>query len=334
MKNITINDVSLRDGNHSVNHSISLESIARYCSFADKANIPFIEVGHGCGLSASSILIGQCKYSDREILSVARQNIKNNKLSIHIIPGFATIKKDISVAIDEGVDVFRVATHCTEATLSATHLKFLRKENKTAHGVLMLSALTSKETLLEQSKLMVDYGAEAIILMDSTGSFLPSDVRERIELLVENLGVEVGFHAHNNLSLSIANSLEAVNSGAKIIDACICGFGAGAGNTPLEILIPVFEKSNYLTGIDFNLVIDEAKRALEYLVPEIPTSNSINILTGLHKIVGAFEKPIENASKNFNVNYIKLIEEVGNRKLIAGQEDLIIEIAKKMKENL
>lgn len=334
MKNIKINDVSLRDGNHSVNHTISLESIARYCSFADKANIPFIEVGHGCGLSASSILIGECKYSDREILSVARENIKSNKLSIHIIPGFATIKKDIAIAIDEGVDVFRVATHCTEATLSATHIKFLKKENKTAHGVLMLSALTSKEMLLEQSKLMVDYGAEAIILMDSTGSFLPSDVRERIELLVENLGVDVGFHAHNNLSLSIANSLEAVNSGAKIIDACICGFGAGAGNTPLEILIPVLEKSNYITDIDSNLVIDEAKNALDYLVPEIPTSNSINILTGLHKIVGAFEKPIQNASKKFDVNYIKLIEEVGNRKLIAGQEDLIIEIAKKMKENL
>lgn len=334
MKNITINDVSLRDGNHSVNHSITLESIARYCSFADSANIPYIEVGHGCGLSASSILIGQCKYSDKEILSVARKNIKNNKLSVHIIPGFATIKKDISVAIDEGVDVFRIATHCTEATISATHLKYLSKENKTAHGVLMLSALTTKEMLLEQSKLMVDYGAQAIILMDSTGSFLPSDVQERIELLVQNLNVDVGFHAHNNLSLSIANSLQAVKSGAKIIDACICGFGAGAGNTPLEILIPVLEKSGYSTGIDFNLLIDEARNALSYLVPEIPTSNSINVLTGLHKIVGAFEKPIEKASKNFDVNYIKLIEEVGNRKLIAGQEDLIIEIAKKMKENL
>jgi 4-hydroxy 2-oxovalerate aldolase len=332
MKNITINDVSLRDGNHSVNHSITLESIARYCTFADNANIPSIEVGHGCGLSASSILIGECKYSDKEMLRVARKHITKNKLSIHIIPGFATIKNDISMAVDEGVDVFRVATHCTEATLSATHLKYLKKENKTAHGVLMLSALTDKDTLLEQSKIMVDYGADAIILMDSTGSYLPSDVKERIELLAENLDVEIGFHAHNNLSMSIANSLEAVNSGATILDACILGFGAGAGNTPLEILIPVLEKNNYYTNVDFNSVIKEAKNSLDYLVPKIPTPNSINILTGLNKIVGAFEKPIEAASIKFNVDYIELIQEIGQRKLIAGQEDLILEIAEKMRK--
>jgi 4-hydroxy 2-oxovalerate aldolase len=330
MKHITINDVSLRDGNHSVNHLIELDSIARYCQFADKANIPIIEVGHGCGLSASSILIGECKYNDRKLLSVARENIKNNKLCIHIIPGFATVKKDIQVAIDEGVDVFRVATHCTEATLSKTHLTYLRNNNKTAYGVLMLTALTTKETLLEQSRIMLDYGAEAIILMDSTGSFLPIDVQERIELLVANLDVEIGFHAHNNLSLSIANSLQAAKSGATILDACINGFGAGAGNTPLEILVPVLHKSEFETGINFDDVIVESKHSLDYLVPKVPIPNSINILTGLYKIVGAFEKPIENAAKNFNVDYIELIKEVSRRQLIAGQEDLIIEIAESM----
>lgn len=333
MKNITISDPSLRDGNHSVRHSITKDSVVRYCQFAEKSNIPIVEVGHGNGLGASSILIGKAKHSDYDILTAAKSQLKNTKLGIHSIPGLATIKKDIKPAIDCGVDIFRIATHCTEATLSKSHIDYLSNSNQTVHGVLMMSALIDTKELVVQAKIMEKYGAQAIIIMDSTGTYMPSDVAERIKALCENLSIPVGFHGHNNLSLSVANSLVAVENGASIIDACICGFGAGAGNTPLEIIIPVLEKNGFSTGINFELAIKEADLALDYLVPKIPVPHAVNILTGLYKLFSGFEKPIIKASKLYNLEYSSLIFELGNRKLVAGQEDLIIEIAHNLKKN-
>jgi 4-hydroxy 2-oxovalerate aldolase len=332
MNKILISDPSLRDGNHSVKHKISLSSIERYCKFAEKAKIPVIEVGHGNGLGASSILIGQSLHFDKDILTTARKNLQKTKLSVHSIPGIATIDNDIKPAIDCGVDIFRIATHCTESTLSKTHIEFLKNKSKEVHGVLMMSALISAEELLSQALNMQSYGAEAIIIMDSTGTYMPKDVQERISLLVNNLSVSVGFHGHNNLGLSVANSLVAAENGAEIIDACICGFGAGAGNTPLELILPVLEKNGFNTSIDFNVVIKEAESVLEYLVPEIPVANPVNILTGLNKLFSGFEKPIIKASKLYNIEYSSLIFELGNRKLVAGQEDLILEIAQSLQK--
>jgi 4-hydroxy 2-oxovalerate aldolase len=331
MKEVIISDPSLRDGNHSVKHTITLESIAKYCMFADKSNIPVVEVGHGNGLGASSLLIGKCLHSDYEILSCARANLKKAKLCVHSIPGISTINNDIKPAIDCGVDIFRVATHCTEATLSKTHIEFLKKSNKEVHGVLMMSALIDAKELNFQAKIMESYGAQAIIIMDSTGTYMPKDITERISMLVNSLSIPVGFHGHNNLGLSVANSLMASECGAKIIDACICGFGAGAGNTPLELIIPVLEKNGYSTNINFDSVIKEAENALNYLVPQVPVPNPINILTGLNKLFSGFEKPIIKASKLYNIEYSSLIFELGNRKLVAGQEDLILDIARKLK---
>jgi 4-hydroxy 2-oxovalerate aldolase len=330
MKNILITDSSLRDGNHSVKHTISLDSIERYCKFADSAGIPIVEVGHGNGLSASSLLIGKSPNTDEEMLTTAKKYLKNSKLGVHTIPGLSTID-DAKRAIDCGVDVFRVATHCTEATLSKSHIDFLAKTDKEVYGVLMMSALIDIEKLVEQSKIMEDYGAQAIIIMDSTGTYLPSDVKERISSLKKNLKIKIGFHAHNNLGCAISNSLIAVESGADLIDVCIRGFGAGAGNAPLEILIPVLEKSGYKTNIDFKKIIKEADNVMDYLIPETPSISPINVLTGLNKLFSGFEKPIIKASKLYNIEYSSLIFELGNRKLVAGQEDLILEVAQKLK---
>ncbi len=330
MKNIIITDSSLRDGNHSVKHTISLDSIERYCKFADKAGIPIVEVGHGNGLAASSLLIGKSPNTDKEMLTTARKNLPNSKLGIHTIPGLSTLD-DAKAAMDYGVDVFRVATHCTEATLSKSHIEHLAKSGKDVLGVLMMSALITPEELAEQAKIMEDYGAQSVIIMDSTGTYLPVDVRERISLLHATLDIPVGFHAHNNLGCAVANSLEAVNSGATYIDACIRGFGAGAGNAPLELILPVFEKSGYITNISFEETIKEADRVMDYLVPEAPITTPINVLTGLTRLFSGFEKPIIKASKLYGVEYSSLIFELGNRKLVAGQEDLILEVAQKLK---
>ena len=330
MKNIIITDSSLRDGNHAVKHTITLDSIERYCQFADQVGIPIVEVGHGNGLAASSLLIGKSPNTDKEMLMTAKKNLKKSKLGIHTIPGLSTVD-DAMAASDYGVDVFRVATHCTEATLSKSHIEYLAKAGKEVYGVLMMSALSTADELVEQAKIMESYGAQAIIIMDSTGTYLPSDVQERVSKLKTYTNMKVGFHAHNNLGCAVANSLVAVQSGADMIDACIRGFGAGAGNAPLELILPVFEKSGFSTGINFEQTIKEADRVMDYLIPSAPITTPINILTGLTKLFSGFEKPIIKASKLYGVEYSSLIFELGNRKLVAGQEDLILEVAQKLK---
>lgn len=331
MRKVIITDSSLRDGNHSVKHTISLDSIARYCQFADKAGVPIVEVGHGNGLAASSLLVGKSVNTDEEMLTVARKNLKNSKLGIHMIPGLATLEHTRK-AIDLGVDVVRVATHCTEATLSKSHIEALAKANVEVFGVLMMSALITPQELLEQAKIMEGYGAKAIIVMDSTGTYLPFDVQQRIALLKSNLSIAVGFHAHNNLGCAVANSLTAVEFGADYIDGCIRGFGAGAGNAPLELLIPVLEQSGFQVGISFQETIKEADNVMDYLIPSAPITTPINILTGLKKLFSGFEKPIVSASKLYGIEYSSLIFELGNRKLVAGQEDLILEVAQKLRK--
>jgi len=332
MSNIIITDSSLRDGNHSVKHTISLDSIKRYCQAADSAGIPIVEVGHGNGLGASSLLIGESTYNDHQILNTARINLPNSKLGVHTIPGIATIEKDIKPAIDLGVDVFRVATHCTEGTLSKSHIDYLSKTNKEVIGVLMMTALATTGELLDNAQIMRDYGAQAVVIMDSTGTYLPEDVKERIGLLVDVLDIPIGFHAHNNLNYAIHNSIVAIQCGATYIDACIRGFGAGAGNAPLEILLPVLDKYDYPVDINFKQIIKEADNVLNYLVPKVPVSAPVNILTGLNKLFSGFEKPIIKASQLNGIEYSSLIFELGNRKLVAGQEDLILEVAQNLKQ--
>lgn len=333
MSSLILTDSSLRDGNHSVKHSISVSSIERYCKFAEDAQIPIIEVGHGNGIGASSLLIGEAKHTDTEMLETARKNLHNTKLGIHIIPGIATVNKDLKKAIDIGVDVFRVASHCTEATLTKSHIEFLKKNDKHVVGVLMMSALADIPTLLKNAKIMEEYGASAVVIMDSTGTYLPDDVGQRISALKNHLNIDVGFHAHNNLGCAIPNSLIAVQNGATYIDACIRGFGAGAGNAALEILIPVLEKSGFTLGVDFKKIIVEADAVTSYLVTDPPNVTPVNVLTGLHRLFSGFEKPIIKAAKLYGIEYSSLIFELGNRKLVAGQEDLILEVAQKLTKN-
>jgi 4-hydroxy 2-oxovalerate aldolase len=330
---IILTDSSLRDGNHSVKHTVSLDSIQRYCEFADRAGIPIVEVGHGNGLSASSLLIGKAVNSDTEMLTTARKSLKRSKLGIHSIPGLSTLD-DIKHALDCGVDIVRVATHCTEATLSKPHIEHLSKSGNVVYGVLMMSALIAADELVEQAKIMESYGANGVIIMDSTGSYLPGDVEERITKLKNALRISIGFHAHNNLGCAVANSLTAAECGAEFIDVCIRGFGAGAGNAPLEIMIPVLEQSGFKVGIDFKETIKEADKVMSYLVPSQPVSAPINVLTGLKRLFSGFEKPIVAASQLHGIEYSSLIFELGNRKLVAGQEDLIVEVAQNLKNKI
>ena len=329
-QNIRISDPTLRDGNHAVGHQLSAENIASYCRAADAAGVSIVEVGHGNGLGASSLQLGEAKASDHVALTTARKNLNRSRLGIHVIPGFATIERDLKPALALGVDVVRVASHCSEADICERHISFSRSQGVEVWGCLMMSHMISPILLLEQARKMESYGAEGVVFMDSSGHFIPEDVQQRVEMLVNGLSIAVGFHAHNNLGMAIANSIAAADAGATLLDGCARGFGAGAGNAQLEVLVAVLERLGYGTGIDFYKMLDAADLAEHDLMKEIPTIKSVSVVSGMAGVFSGFMKPVSRIAKEFDVDPRDVFFELGRRKIVAGQEDIILEVAKEL----
>lgn len=329
-RRIIISDPTLRDGNHAVRHQLSVEQIATYCSEADAAGVSIVEVGHGNGLGASSLQLGESLTADHLALQTARESLKRSKLGIHVIPGFATIERDLKPALELGVDVVRVAAHCTEADICERHIGFCRSQGVEVWGCLMMSHMISPNLLLEQARKLESYGAEGIVFMDSAGYYLPEDVKQRVELLVRELSISVGFHAHNNLGLAIANSIAAADAGAALLDACARGFGAGAGNTQLEVLIAVLERLGYITGVDLYKILDAGDIAEKTLMKEMPSIKSLSVVSGMSGVFSGFMKPVMRIAQEFNVDSRDIFFELGRRKIVAGQEDIILEVAKEL----
>ncbi len=326
MPKLLIHDVTLRDGNHAVRHQLTREQIGVYASAADKAGIPIIEVGHGNGLGASSLQVGEACITDYDMLKTARESILNSKLGVHCMPGFATINKDLKVAIEIGVDVIRIGAHCTEADITQNHIRYVREQGKEVYGSLMMTHMVSKEVLVEECLKMESYGAQGVILMDSAGAYLPNDVTEKVSTLVKALKIPVGFHAHNNLGMAIANSLAAIQAGAGIIDSAARGFGAGAGNTQLEVLVAVLEKMGYSTSIDLYKVLDAADLAEQKLMKVIPNISSVSIVSGLAGVFSGFVKHVQRIANQYGVDQRDVFFELGRRRVVAGQEDLIMDV--------
>lgn len=330
-RRVLVNDPTLRDGNHAVAHQLGIEQITSYCRAADAAGVPIIEVGHGNGLGASSLQVGLSTIDDKTMLTTARENLKSSKLCIHVIPGFATIERDLKPAIQYGVDVFRIASHCTEADITERHIGFCRGAGKTVFGVLMMSHMADNDILAEEARKMQNYGAEGVILMDSAGNFLPADVSERVSYLLDNLEIPIGFHAHNNLGMGIANSVAAIEAGAVMVDGCARGFGAGAGNAQLEVLVAVLERMGYETGIDLYKILDVGDLAEIELLEQVQSISSTSVASGLSGVFSGFLKPVNRVAKEFDLDPRDIFFELGKRKVVAGQEDIIIEVAKELK---
>jgi len=332
LSEIRFTDVTLRDGSHGIGHQLDASNVAQYARAAEQAGVPIVEVGHGNGLGASSALIGFSKISDFAMLTAARENLTKSKLGIHAIPGIATRSRDLAMAMDVGVDVFRIASHCTEADTTRKHIEFVRDKDATAFGVLMMSHMASSKKLVEQALLMQSYGAQAIIIMDSAGAYLPEVVEERIGALVQDLNVPIGFHAHNNLGMSIANSLAAIRAGALLLDGCARGLGAGAGNAQIEVLIPVLHKYGYITGINQMDLWDAADIAERDFSGRGPTISSLSVVSGLNGVFSGFIQPVIRAAEQFGVDAKQIFFELGQRKVVAGQENMIVEIAQELSQ--
>ena len=331
MPNVILSDATLRDGNHAVNHQISAQDIENYCKWVDRTEASWIEVGHGNGLGASSFHVGKSAVSDESALRIARSNLSPGKLSVHVMPGTASIFRDVDSAIDIGVDVFRIASHCTEANTTLRYIEYLRNKAKVAIGVLMMSHMTTPQKFLEQALLMQSAGAQAVVLMDSAGSLLPKEIQERFQILEAGLEIPTGMHAHNNLGFATTNSLIAVEAGARIVDACIGGFGAGAGNAQIELISPLLSDLG-LHKRDSDIYLEVAANALKTFAFS-PVTTGLTIATGRAGLFSGYLKPILRAAEEFEVSPYLIIEELGRLRVVAGQEDMIREVALKLKHN-
>lgn len=329
-KNILVLDPTLRDGSHAIHHQTTDRHLSLYAEAVEKAGVPVLEIGHGLGIGASSLQIGKSLLSDEAMIRAALVKLKNTKLCVFMIPGLATINKDLKPALDMGVEVFRVASHCTEADVTQKHIEYVSKAGKTAYGSLMMSHMASKEVLLAECRKMESYGAKGVTLMDTAGASMPSVIKEKIEYLVAGISIPVGFHAHNNLGLAIMNSVVAVEAGATIVDGTARGFGAGVGNTQLEVLVAVLHEMGYSTGIDLYKILDAAEIAEKEFIKEMPRINTLGLVMGLTGVCGAFTKHLERVAKEYGIDARDICFELQSRKTVAGQEDLIVEVACKI----
>lgn len=327
MNKLRFFDSTLRDGSHAVGHQINKENIQKYCAAADAAGLYTIIVGHGNGLGASSLQVGQSLLSDEEMLTIARRELKITRLGAFLIPGFGTIKDNIGPAIDLGVDLVCVASHCTEADVTQQHIGYIRKRGKEAYGVLMMQHMASIEILIEEAKKMQSYGAMGVILMDSAGASIPEMVKERVSKIVSNLDIPVGFHAHNNLGLGIANSFAAIQSGASIIDGTISGFGAGAGNCQLEVLAGLLYKVEIETGLNLYKLMDISEDIVSKMMLKPQIITPLSLISGLAGVFSGFAPHVKKAAEKFGVDPRNLFLELGRRKVVAGQEDFIVDVA-------
>lgn len=327
MNKILFFDSTLRDGSHAVSHQISAENIKNYCREIDNAGFHTIIVGHGNGLGASSLQVGLSALSDEEMLKTARKELKKTKLGAFLIPGFGTIKDNLNPAIDIGVDLFCVAIHCTEADVTQQHIEYVRKKGKDAYGILMMYHRASKERLLEEALKMQSYGAMGVILMDSAGASTPDMVSETVQFLSDKLGIKVGFHAHNNLGLAVGNSLNAIKSGATIIDGTLRGFGAGAGNCQLEVLAGLLAKMKIETGLNLYKIMDVSDNIVSKIMTKSQEITSISLISGLAGVFSGFAPHVKKAAERFGVDPRDIFIELGKRKMVAGQEDFIVDVA-------
>ncbi len=320
-------DSTLRDGSHAVSHKISAEQIREYCEGVDGAGLYTVIVGHGNGIGASSHQVGFSEVNDLDAIAIARQALKKTRLGIFMIPGFATIADDLDPALKMGVDLVCVASHCTEADTTQQYIKHLAQAGKEVYGVLMMYHMITKDRLLEEALKMQSYGAQGIIIMDSAGASIPVMVSGTIKHLVQNLAIPVGFHAHDNLGMAVGNSLIAIDNGATIVDGTLRGFGAGAGNCQIEAVVTILKKMNVETGIDLYKLMDVSENVVSKIMKKPQEIDTIGLMGGLTGVFSVYALPIKRAAEKYGVDARDIYVEVGKRKIVGGQEDMITEVA-------
>jgi 4-hydroxy 2-oxovalerate aldolase len=331
-RDVIITEVALRDGSHAMRHQFTEEQVCAAVAGLDEANVPYIEVAHGDGLGGSTVQYGQSLTDEFKLIEAAVETAKNAKIAVLSLPGIAT-KSDIKRAASLGISMLRVATHVTEADVSLRHISLGKELGLETVGFLMMSHMAEPSKIVEQAKIMVNGGADIIYIVDSAGALLPDQVTERIKALKQEIDVPVGFHAHNNLSLAAANSLAAIEAGAERIDGSIRCLGAGAGNTQTEVLVSVLDKMGIQTGIDIYKIMDVAEDVIAPILPQPQEITRGSLVLGYAGVYSSFLLHAKKASEKFGVDARDILMEVGKRKAVGGQEDMILEVAAELQKN-
>ena len=327
-KRVTLHDMSLRDGMHPKRHQITLDQMFAIATALDAAGVPLIEVTHGDGLGGASINYGFPLHTDEEYLRAVIPRLKRARVSALLLPGLGTVD-DLRVAVDAGVGTIRVATHCTEADVSEQHIATARKLGVDTVGFLMMAHMIAPGELLTQAKRMESYGAHCLYCTDSAGHMLPDDVTARIAALRSGLRpeTEIGFHGHHNLAMGVANSLAAIEAGANRIDCSAAGLGAGAGNTPLEVMVAVLDRMGVVHGVDLNRVSDVAEDLVVPLMDQPVRIDRDALVLGYAGVYSSFLLFAKRASARYGVSSRDILVEMGRRKTVGGQEDMVEDVA-------
>jgi 4-hydroxy 2-oxovalerate aldolase len=333
MTAVRLTDSTLRDGSHALAHQFTGEQVRAVVHALDRAGVEVIEVAHGDGLGGSSFNYGFSRVDELDLIAAAVDEARTARIAVLLLPGVGTIEH-LRKAHGAGAAVARIATHCTEADVSVQHFAAARELGMETVGFLMLSHRIGPAALARQARVMVDAGAQCVYVVDSAGAMVLADAQARVAALVAEIGAQaqVGFHGHQNLSLGVANSVLAVQGGARQVDGALCALGAGAGNAPTEVLAATFAKLGIETGVDVDGVLAAAQDVLRPALPRVPVADRSAIVQGYAGVYSSFLLHAERAAKRYGVPAHEILQRVGEAGYVGGQEDMIIDIAARLAE--
>ncbi|RZQ63760.1 4-hydroxy-2-oxovalerate aldolase [Amycolatopsis suaedae] len=331
MSSVRLVDTTLRDGSHAMAHQFTERQVRDTVRALDTAGVSLIEVSHGDGLGGSTFNYGFSAVDERTLIAAAVDEARQARIAVLLLPGLGTVD-DLRAAADLGAGAVRIATHCTEADVSIQHFGAARELGLETVGFLMLSHMSTPEQLAAQGRIMVDAGCQCVYVVDSAGALILEEAADRVAALVAELGeqVQVGYHGHQNLSFGVANSVLAHRAGARQIDGSLVALGAGAGNSPTEVLAAVFERLGVDTGVDKDVLMDAAENVVKPYITRLPVLDRSSIVQGFAGVYSSFLLHAERAAERYGVPAHEILYRVGERRYVGGQEDMIIDIAVKL----